>query len=423
MGSFLKLQTNANKVIKNKLSLKDTEIGHVFRSFSFIIILRFVEKIIGFIIAIIVFRTLSVEDAATYNFFISTAAAIAIFSLPEIQNACTQSVARGFYGTYRVAATITGATSLLGSTGLICVAAYYHYWADDEATATGFLILALFFPASSGLSHWRGYFQGRGYFAKFSMIEMGISAARIMLVFISLITHTYTLLSALAIFLVVPAVFNIILTTFLFSKIAKNAKIEPSSLRYGFHASLFAGIAQFANQFEKIILFAVSPTAMALFVAGERWASLLQSLAQDLAAVMAPHFARRKKFDRHIDKKLKLLSWAMGTVSMLIAILVFPLFIPFAFGERYQESVWVAQFLSFAAVITYHSSFRFRYIKSKIDIRNFRNITLLGPIVRIFAAAPLVYFFGTWGAIFSIFLSNLIIILTISRSIRSHFDD
>lgn len=384
--------------------------------------LRFVEKIIGFIIAVTVFRTLSVEDAATYNFFISTAAAIAIFSLPEMQNACMQSVARGFDGTYRVAATISGATSLLASISLICVAAYYHYRADDEATAAGFLILALLFPASSGLSHWRGYFQGRGYFPKFAMIEMGISVARIVIVFISLITNTYNLLSALAIFLAAPAVFNIILTTFLFSKISKKAETEPSTLRYGFHASLFAGIVQFANQFEKMILFLVSPTTMALFVAGERWASLLQSLVQDLAATMAPHFARRKKFDRHLDKKLKYLSWGAGVVSILIAIFVFPFLIPFAFGEAYQESVWVAQFLTFVAVITYHSSFRFRYIKSKIDIRNFRNITLLGPIVRMFAALPLVYFFGIWGAIVSIFLSNLIINLTISWSIRSHFD-
>jgi O-antigen/teichoic acid export membrane protein len=396
---------------------------HVLRSFSYIMALRFVEKIFGFITAVIVFRTLSVEDVATYNFFISTAASIAIFSLPEMQNACTQSVARGFYGTYRVASTISVVTSLLASIGLICVASYYQYWADDAAKVAGFLILALFFPASSGLSHWRGYFQGRGYFKNFAIIEMCISIARIILVFISLIAHNYNLLIALTIFLAVPAIFNIILTAFLFAKISTKAETEHRILRYGFHASLFAGIAQFANQFEKIILFLVSPAAMAIFVAGERWSSLLQSLAQDVAAVMGPKFARRKNYDRHLDKRLKLLSWGLGAVSMFIAILVFPLLIPFAFGESYRESVLIAQSLSFAAVITYHSSFRFRYIKSQIDIRNFRNITLLGPIFRIFAAVPLVYFFGIWGAIFSVFLSNLIINLTISWSIRSHFGE
>ena len=393
------------------------------RSFSFVFALRFVEKFLGFITSIILFRVLSVEDAATYNFFISIAAAFAVFSLPEMKNASIQSVARGFDGTYRVATTISGAVSLLASLILIGVASYYRYWINDELMATGFLILALFFPASSGLSHWRGYFQGRGNFSKFALVDMGLAVARLIMVFLALFTDNYNVLNALIIFFSVPAVVNSILTIFLFSVTLKTSEVEPSSLKYGLHSSFLAGLAQLANQVEKVALFTVSPPAMALFVAGERWASLLQALAQDLAAVMGPHFARRKNFDRELDKKLKFLSWGLGAISLFIAFFTFPLIIPAAFGGKYHESVWVAQLLTIAAALTYHSSFRFRYIKSKIDIRNYRNVTLVGPTFRLVAGIPLVVVWGIWGAVASVFLTNLIINLTVSWSIRSHSNE
>ncbi len=391
------------------------------KSYVSILGLRIVEKLMGFATLTVLFRYLSVEDVATYNYLLSVVAAMAIFGLPEMNNAISQSVARGCNGIYRPAIRIAALTSCLGTLAALGLAIYYMQTQAATQNALGLAVVAILFPMVSGLAHWRGYLVGKAAFTSFALFE-GLTALLRATTLIALVllgaTENVVLLVLVA--LLFPSVLNVAMTLRYRAQNRNATEVEPGSLRYGLYSSFYAGVAQLAQHIEKLLLFNISPFTMAIFVAGERGAALMQALTQDLAAILAPYFARRKHFDRQLDTMLLWVSVAMGAICLLISGLAFPVLIPWAFGSTYAESVWIAQILTLAAVLIFHASFRFRYVKSKLDLKNYRNVTLIGPALRILVAVPLVYTFGLVGAVISVFIGNLVIVVMTAQAIRDH---
>jgi O-antigen/teichoic acid export membrane protein len=66
-----------------------------------ITVLRMIEKVSGLVLVIFLFRLLDKSQVMEYTYIQTIAAVCAIFSIPELENAVSQSVARGYPGTYR----------------------------------------------------------------------------------------------------------------------------------------------------------------------------------------------------------------------------------------------------------------------------------------------------------------------------------
>lgn len=380
------------------------------QSYLAVIVFRFVEKSLIFITTAIMFRHVDVEVLASFHIALSALSAIAVFALPELKNAISQSVARGFLGTYRSSVLRAAWLSVLGTSIPISAMLYFHFAENDNQTAPALAMVAIFFPLLSGLDHWRGYVQGKAQFKQLALIE-GVTAFLRACSLIVAVLSGFTSSAALLAFIAFsfPALLNLIMTAKYLTSIPVDSDVEPGSVAYGTKSSLYAGVAQFAQQVEKIILFTLSPHSMMLYVAGERWSALMQGLVQDLAATMAPKFARSTNYTKDLDRRLRYLAIGLGAICLSFSFFALPILIPWAFGQAYADAVWVAQLLSIGAVLSFHSSFRFRYIKSKQDLLNYRRVMLLGPALRVILAVPLVYTFESTGAVISVYVGNFII--------------
>ena len=213
------------------IAAQGTALRALFRSYLAVLTLRVVEKLVAFTSVAVLFRHLTVEDMATYSFILSASGAMAIFALPEMKNAVAQSVARGFDGTYRPAVKMAVVTSFLGTFVASLAALVYFYRQESEQIALALMVVAIFFPMTSGLQHWRGYLQGKAEFTKFAVLEGITSSLRACaLVAAVLAGLTESVVSLVIIAYTFPAILNIAMTLRYLTVTLGRSKVEPASL-------------------------------------------------------------------------------------------------------------------------------------------------------------------------------------------------
>jgi O-antigen/teichoic acid export membrane protein len=98
-----------------------------------------------------------------------------------------------------------------------------------------------------------------------------------------------------------------------------------------------------------------------------------------------------------------------------------PTAVTLLFGDNYAEAIPYAQALACAVAMGSLANLRFRYIRSKIDARGFRDITLVSSIVRLFAFLVLVPPFGLLGAVVATFVYRLALMVVTQVVIKRHY--
>ncbi len=414
----------------------------VLKSFSFILLLRVVERLTGFVVMFVLFRMLTKEQVSEYSYIQTVLSICAIFAIQEFQNTVSQSVSRGFLGVYRQASLIALRWSLLGSLFLFGFAAWYGI-AGQLRLAYGFVIAAVIFPMFHGLSHWKGLYLGEKNFSGFALAESTNSLIKVMfiiIVFLSYLTSfskidlksteswmkpvesQQALLIIIFIYLAVPAAQNLRQSVRCFRRVSKNAPVENGALAYGLHANWFSAVGTVASNLDRVLIFTfLSSPLLAVFVAAEKFAEVLQSIVQDLGATLAPKFAVMSGYTRSLNSKLKLFSFGMGVLIMLFTILALPKLLLLVFGESYRESIIYAQLLMGGVALNNLTTLQFRFIRSRLDVINFRKILVSGSVCKIVISAMLIPIFGLNGAIASVLIHRAILFVIVNNIMRKSY--
>lgn len=407
--------------IKNSLPWVSQISDTIFKNTLFILALRFLQKALAIVATYFVVRALSKEEFGEYHFILSIIGIISIFSLKGLNNSIMQSVARGYLGTYRAAVPLAFLSSLLGSLILAGIGGWYFLDGQQEL-AVSFFIAASLFPFARGLTQWKAVKSGEENFPAIFRLEGTALFVMNVLIIGGVLLVPGTLLIPLAILLAIPAIQNCLLTFFSLKTIERDAPKERENISYGIKTSFYGAFRNISNHIVKLLLFYfLSPAILAVYIAANQIAELFRNLIQDLSAVLAPRFARHSHYSARLDRAIKLFSLGVGTLIIAFAFTLLPWVLIAIFGEGYREAIPYSQALLCSVAIGNIATFRFRFIRSRLDSVNFRNITIMTSLIRILAAAILIPLWGLVGAVITAFIHRFSLVVITHFIIKKHY--
>jgi len=271
---------------------------------------------------------------------------------------------------------------------------------------------------------WRGLKVGEGNFASFTKLEtVGMLASQMGIIGICLMNpgdYVYVLF----VFLLFPALFNLGMHLVSAARINKNhsKQSEDGVVSHGLWSSFYSSSFTLSNYIDKLLIyFFIAPSALALFVAADRVADLLRSAVQDMATVLAPKFAKSTTYSYQMDRVIKLFCVGFAVLLGIFAFTLLPVVITTIYGDGYRDAVPYAQAMIVSIALGNLASIQFRYIRSKLDTRNYRNIIVSTSLARIILSVVLIPLFGVAGAVISAILYRLILSTVTDVTIKKYY--
>lgn len=410
---FAAAETNIRRVLASDVT----------RNTGLLMALRVLQTITSLINIYLLIRYFAPEDFGVYRYTLSFVAVVAIVALPGLQVAVKQSVARGAYGIFRKVIWYPPLACLVASLVLI-IAALWHLSRGDEALILDcFIVAAICMPFLHGLTLWRGVIAGEERFFKISLMEALPALASTSLLALGIYLEFLTLVWATAITLGIPLLFNIYLTIEQWRYLAnKGDTIEAGSIKYGLRINIYVALNVLANHLDKLIIFiALDAVSLVIYAIADRIYWLSKSVCVDLAAVLAPKFAKREVFDHILDRNLKIIGACIGAGLLVGAIFVVPPLLPLLVGERYNDAIIYTQALMASCAIGNFATLRIRYVQSKLDLKSFRDYTVAVSSMQIVAALVLIPTFGLWGAVGASLISHIVTVVVTDFIIRKRY--
>jgi len=379
------------------------------------------QRILGLATTYFLVRALSQESYGEYNFILSAMVVLSLFSLPGLNNSIMQSVARGNPGTYREALPLSFFSSFLGSLVLGGFGVWYVSHNNNELASSFFLAAALF-PFANGLDKWASIKLGKEEFASIARLRGSASLLTSLLIIAGIYLVPGNIFVPIGILLLVKAIQNLIMTYTSIRKIGKDQPTETGSLAYGVKTSFYGGIGLAAKHIDKFLIFYfLSPASMAIYVAAQRFPELVKQLIKTLATVIAPRFAKHEFYTKRLDFFIKIFSVSAAAVLVLFAFTLLPWLVVLIFGESYAEAVPYSQALMCTVAIAGSVPLRIRFIKSKLDERSFRKITLIRSAIQIVSNAIFIPTIGLAGAVVTAFITRIITTATVHFIIKKNY--
>ncbi len=412
-------------VLRNELGKRrratSPGVASVAKNAGYLFALRGLQGVLRLAMLYFVVRALSNAQFGQYQFILSCMALLAVLALPGLNNAIMQSVARGFPGVYRRAVPRAVLGGLIGSAVLLGFA-LYHRAAGTAELAGGFFLAAVLFPPAYGLEQWKALRSGTEDFAGILRLEGAgfVILAAIMIAAVRL--KPGAVIVPLAVLLGVQASLNLCLTALALRRIPRDAPSEAGTIRYGTRMTVYSSFNIVANQIDKLLIFAfLSPAALAVFVAAERVPELTKNAVQDIAAVLAPRFAKRSAYTRELDGSLRRVGLLTGAFIVAAAFTVLPWMIHLVFGHSYDAAVPYAQALMGSIAIGNISTLRYRYVTSRLDDVGPRTINAVMSGTRVAASLILVPWLGILGAVISAFIYRIVMTVVVDMVVRRRY--
>ena len=383
---------------------------------------RVIQRAIGLVSLFFVVRHLSQPDFGQYQFTLIAVTALAFVGLPGLDNAVMQSVARGSEALYRKATRTALFASLTGS--ILLVAGAFLLKSHRPEAFTPMLAAAVLFPPYIGLTQWKSVLLARTRFPIWAVTESIVSVITHALLISAVLLDVQPLWVFVALYFGPGAVMNIVASLACWARMSEPGDADETTalFRYGIGASAVSIVSMVADQIERIAIFLLlSPAVLAVYLAGDRLSELVRSVAQDGAAVLAPRFARMTAYEGKLERAVLLICAVAGVGIVVFAFTLAPLLLLLIFGPAYAPSIPFAQALLVSVAVGNVGQFQFRFIRSQLDGESFRTVTLWTSGLRIVAGVGLVYAFGVWGAVATVFLHRLALSLLSSAIIRRRY--
>jgi O-antigen/teichoic acid export membrane protein len=393
----------------------------LYHGMASIFLLRFIQLGMGLTATYFLARSMSKDVFGEYNMVLNMVGILTIFSLSGLNNSIMQAVARGYTGTYRATVPIAFGSSFLGSTTLLGAGTWY--WMQGQAQlGQGLLVAAVLFPFAHGLVQWKSVVTGSGKFGQLLIHDGLTSILSSGLIIAAVLKYRGQYVIPIILALIVPAIYNVVLTVAKYRQIPADAPVEKENFLYGIKTTFYSGLGAIGTNLDRVLLFFfLSPAALAVFVAAGRIPDLLSGTMQDVSAVLAPRMAKHESYTKQLDRIFGVLSLTYGIVIVLFGFTGMPYVVTFLFGNNYTDAIPYAQALTCSVAIGHLANLRFRYIRSKIDARGFRDVTLISSAVRLGAFLLLVPPFGLVGAVISTFIYRLALMGVVRVVIKRHY--
>lgn len=293
------------------------------------------------------------ETYGTYKFVLSIAGILAIFTLPGINGALINSVARGHLRSLFLATKARILWSLVGTMIGVLLVSYYAV-NGNQTLALSMLFVAIFLPIFDTFTTYSSYLQGQKRFredAIYSSIAQ-IGGTTVLGVSIFFIKQVALLI---AIYFLAYSIFRIAAFLMVAQHVPVNTTNDSATVRYGKHLSFMDGFTFVASNIDKLLLFhLLGPVQVAIYSIATIPLEHIKGFSRRIAMLALPKFAQKPIYE--INGSLREMWWktALLATVLLVISLVYILAAPFLFETffpAYTEAVLLSQIFAPSLIV------------------------------------------------------------------------
>ena len=377
---------------------------------------RLINVFAAFLLSLAWANWIDKETFGNYQYILSLVGIISIFSLPEMDTAVTQAVARKFEGSFIRGFKVQLKWGILGSLSALFIAGYY-WIQNNQNLSSCFLIVALFLPLFNASLIYLGLLTGRKLFdiqVKYDAITQLIATAIMILTlfFIKEFLLGVPIYIILCLIIFIYFLSRTLLRTFFLVitnlKFKPNKKEDTKTIGFGIKLSFSGIIDSLTGNLDKILLFHYLG---AIDLAIYSFAKLVPEqirffLIRPINLMSLPNFSVRsqKELKKTIFKKIYY--W---TVLISIFVLIYILLAPFVFQIFFPKYLSAVPYSQLYALSIIPLSFPIigNIFKAKMMLKQIYQLKIIPSIIRAGLFLILIPLFGIWGAILGVVLARI----------------
>lgn len=381
---------------------------------------QIISTVSGFLLAIAFANLLPKETYGIYKYILSIVGLLTIFTLPGINTALSQAVARGYEGSVYKSIKIKISCGLLASLASLSLAGYYYLNGNNTLTFS-FLITSLFIPFLDTLSIYNNFLQNKKLFAiasKFDMLSKIIATVIIMLA----VFFSKNIFIILTTYLVAHTLLHLIFLRITLHKYPPNTQEDTATMAYGKHLSLMGIIEIIAAQIDKILIFQyLGATELAIYYMALAPSDQIKGLLKNIRNLSFPKFAEKSINDirKTIFKKIIKLNLIISLVIILYII-----FIPYVykiFLPQYLESIFYSQLIVITLLFISSSLIVISILEAHGRTKKLYKIKIISAITQIIFTISGLYFYGLIGLIIANIIYQFLYMLLLMINLRNYF--
>ncbi|MBD3311262.1 MAG: oligosaccharide flippase family protein [Candidatus Magasanikbacteria bacterium] len=370
---------------------------------------KIITSVGSLILAIAYANLLSKTDYGLYKYVLSIAGILSLTALPGLNTALTRSVARGYENDTMRIIKKKFKWSLLGSlAGLIISAYYFHN--GNSILGFCFLIAGTLAPTTNGLIVHGSFLKGRKLFKQSAIYSTIIQVSSAILIIITLIFYpkvTYLITVFYLSSLIIQTFFSI----YIYKKFKLNKKRAADTISFGKHLTIIDFFGTITNNIDKIIMWHFLGAAqLAIYSFATVPIKEMKSFFNAISTLAMPKMASK---DKNIIKKTLPSKIVKMTLLLIIPTILYILFSPLIFKilfPQYLDSVKYSQVFAISVLLTPYiligTTFTSQGLKKQLYY-----MRIFGAVLKIILLLPMIVFFGIWGAIISIIITNILLTL------------
>jgi len=396
------VKTLANKLVDHLSDWLQLNIRYFIKGGAWLLIPTLVSYPLGLLRSVAFARLTEQEFYGQYNFILSIIGLVSILSLPGINMALVETVARGNLGSLLDAAKVRARWGLLATLAITGVALYYLLVEGENELAVAFAIAGTFVPFTSALGTVQSYHSGRKRFDIVSRVSTGL-----------LVLKATTLLLILwlqkgLVWLIIANSGAESLFYLVYYKAAvqhvQDAPSDPDMIAYGRSLTWANVISTMAIQLESVILvFSASFVDLAIYKIAAVLPESVKGLMRMMLTLTIPKIAERpdKKVYSKRTRRHLLYLLIFNLVVVLAAITAIPMVMSLLYSDRYAASVRFAQLLMLSLAFGWPNSFFGAALRARKQTQALYRTKVFYGLVKIGVLIVAVPLWGIGGIVLS----------------------
>lgn len=398
------LKNRVHKALRWSEKYTKTDMLYVAKGGSWLIFGYGFQLILGIVLATSFANLLSKEAYGTYQFVISMASIVGVFTLSGMGTAVSRAVAQGREGVLRYGTKIMAKWSLGIVIASVALAIYY-FTKDNLVLATSFAVVTLTQPIITTFNLYKPYLQGKQLFKESVVLE---NIQRLVPFALLMVTFVFSRnpVVLIAVYFFSQALTYIVAYTVTVRRHKLSLIPDKETIGYGKHLSVMNSFVELSGSVDKSsiwIFLGAAPTAaygLAILPIIH-----MQSIFGFIHQLAFPKMARKKlsELQEVIPQKIRTY-WFV----ILLVVIIYIILAPFLFHTlfpKYPEAVLYSQVLALSLLAIPRAFVDQTFIAHKMT-KELYWVNITKPLARILLLIVGIPLFGIWGAIGAILLSE-----------------
>jgi len=401
-----------NRLVSNKFVARlgtylGLDLEYFVKNYLCLIVAQGISMILGLALSVAFARLLTKELYGQWNYILSIIGIVGLLTLPGMNQAIIQSVARGGDGVLVKGTQERFKWSILASIAVLGTGVYY-FLSGSALLGQGLMISSLFLPFYHNFQTYAAFLSGRKRFDKVAKYQIIIEITSILLtVFAIYLSRNLTLI------LVVYLFSFSVLRGYFFRLTAKDTGKEgcdKGALTFGKHVTIQNIPGAITGWGDKIIIGALlSFPELAIYSIARSVANSIRLALSPIARLSFPKLSEMDEKGAYSAVRKRFAYLLIFTVFICgITIVLCPYVIPFLYSQKYAASVFYAQILLVALVFGIPTSILSQALfPSQRKVGDMYKLQLFGVISQVIFIFALIFKFGLLGVVIARVLANL----------------